>query len=242
MTLQELITDIIIEDTNRKESATVRAKALSAKANVVEDNPALKRYENKPDHKRKNNFQNSRPNRSNPVFKKKGNCFVCGKPGHHAPQCRRKARNDNPPRANIAQGEDDIIVTVISQVNLMTNVSKWVVDSGATRHICANKSAFISCTSVGDGEEHVYLGDSKTTPVIGKGKVLLKLTFGKTLALSDVLHVPSIRVNLISVALLGKVGVKVSFESDKIVMTKNNVLWGRDIVIKVSLYSIFQKL
>jgi len=62
MMLQELITHIIIEDTNRKESATARAKALSAKANVVEGKPVLKRYENKPNHKRKNNFRNSRPN------------------------------------------------------------------------------------------------------------------------------------------------------------------------------------
>jgi len=106
-------------------------------------------------------------------------------------------------------------------------VSKWVVDSGATRHICANRSAFTSYTSVGDGEEHVYLGDSRTTPVIRKGKVLLILTSGKTLALSDVLHVPCIRVNLIFVALLGKVGVKVSFEYDKIVMTKNNAFVGK---------------
>ena len=86
---------------------------------------------------------------------------------------------------------------------------------------------FTSYTSVGDGEEHVYLGDSRTTPVLGEGKVLLKLTFGKTLALSDLLHMPSIRLNLISIALLGSVRVKVSFESDKIVMTKNNVFVGK---------------
>ena len=43
------------------------------------------------------------------------------------------------------------------------------------------------------------------------------------MALSDLLHVSSIRANLTSVALLGKVGVKVSFESGKIAMTKNNV-------------------
>ena len=102
-----------------------------------------------------------------------------------------------------------------------------MVDSGATKHICANRNAFSFYSSVGDGEEQVYLGDSRTTSVVGKGKVLLKLTSGKTLALSDVLHVPSIRVNLISVALLGKVGVKLSFESDKIVMTKNNVFVGK---------------
>ena len=78
-----------------------------------------------------------------------------------------------------------------------------------------------------DGEEQVYVGDSKTTLILGKGKVLLKLTFGKTLALSDVLHVRTIRVNLVCIALLRKVGVKVSFELDKIVMTKNNVFVGK---------------
>ena len=41
------------------------------------------------------------------------------------------------------------------------------------------------------------------------------------------MHVPSIRVTLIFVALLGKVGVKVSFDSDKIAMTKNNVFVGK---------------
>ena len=219
MSIQELITHIIVEDTNRQECATARAKALSAKVNIVEEKPAPKRYENKPDHNKKSNLRNSLPKGSNPTFKKKGNCFVCGNPSYHAPQCRCRARNDNPPRANIVQGEDTI-VAVVSQVNLITNVSKWVVDSGATRHICANRSAFTSYTNIGEGEEHIYLGHSRTTLVLGKGKVLLKLTLGKTLALSDVLHVPSIRVNLISVALLGKVRVKVSFESNKIVMKK----------------------
>ncbi|RVW85530.1 Retrovirus-related Pol polyprotein from transposon TNT 1-94 [Vitis vinifera] len=48
------------------------------------------------------------------------------------------------------------------------------------------------------------MGDSRSTLVIGKGKVLLKLTSGKVLALSDVLHVPDINWNLVSVSLLGK--------------------------------------
>ena len=76
-------------------------------------------------------------------------------------------------------------------------------------------------------KKDVYLGDSRTTPVLGKVKVLLKLKYGKMLALSDVLHIHIIRVNLVSVALLRKVGVKVSFESDKMVMTKNNVFVGK---------------
>ena len=56
---------------------------------------------------------------------------------------------------------------------------------------------------------------------------MLKLTSEKTLALNEVLHVHNIKQNLVYVTLLGKVGVKVSFEYDKIVMTKNNVFVGK---------------
>jgi len=108
--------------------------------------------------------------------------------GHHAPQCRHKVRNDNPLKTNIVEGQN-IIVAAISQINLVTNVNKWVVDFGATKHICANKNAFTSYTSVGNGEKHVYRSDSMTIIVLRKGKFLLKLTSRNILTLSDVLHV-----------------------------------------------------
>jgi len=56
MSFQELITHIVVEDTNRHECATARVKALSTKNNIVEEKPAPKRYENKPGHNKKNNF------------------------------------------------------------------------------------------------------------------------------------------------------------------------------------------
>ncbi|KAK7287237.1 hypothetical protein RIF29_00393 [Crotalaria pallida] len=224
LSLADLITHIIIEDTNRKELKVARAKAMGAKANLVQNK---KRYA----HNKDSGHSTFVPTvASNPSFKKKGkgHCFVCGKSGHYASVCRHRKRNEKPskPNVNLVQG-DDIIAAVVSQALMIANVRQWVVDSGATRHICADRSAFTSYTSVGEGEEEVYLGDSRTASVLGKGKVLLKLTYGKTLSLSEVLHVPSIRANLVSVALLGKVGVKVTFESDKIVMTKNNVFVGK---------------
>ena len=87
-----------------------------------------------------------------------------------------------------------------------------MVDSGATRHICGNRSAFTSYTTTKEGDEQVFMGDSRSTPVIDKGKVLLKLTSGKVFALSDVLHVSDIRWNLVSVSLLGKAGVRILFD------------------------------
>jgi len=76
MSLLDMITYIIIKDTNRKECTAAKAKTLSAKANVVEDKLAPKRYEKKINHKKKYN-KFCRPNGTNHTFKKKGNCFVC---------------------------------------------------------------------------------------------------------------------------------------------------------------------
>ena len=102
-----------------------------------------------------------------------------------------------------------------------------MVDFGATRHICGNRSAFTSYTTIKEGEEQVFMGDSRSTPVIGKGKVLLKLTSRKVLALCDVLHVPDIHWNLVSVSLLGKARVRILFDFDKIVLTKNDAFMGK---------------
>ena len=78
---------------------------------------------------------------------------------------------------------------------MITNMKDLIVDSVATRHIYGKRSAFNSYTTVNEGEEQVFMGDSRSSPVIGKGKVLLKLTSRKILALNDVLHVPNIRWN-----------------------------------------------
>ena len=215
LSLADLITHIIIEDTNHKKQKAAKAKQMATKANLVQTD--TKRY------KHKSQNSDNKPKISSPqAFKKKGTCYVCGKSGHHAPQCKKRVKNGNsgnPPKANLVEG-DDIIAAVISQANMVTNSKNCVIDSSATRHICANRDSFTSYTPVEDDEKVVYLGDSHTAQVLGKGKVMLKLTSGKTLALNNVLHVPNIRENLVSVALLGKVGVKVSFESDKIVKTK----------------------
>ena len=78
-----------------------------------------------------------------------------------------------------------------------------------------------------EGTECVYVGDNRSVPVSGKGKILLKLTSGKTLSLNNVLHVPHFRHNLISVHLLGKAGIKVLFDSGIVTLTKNEVFVGK---------------
>ncbi|OIT34198.1 hypothetical protein A4A49_64674, partial [Nicotiana attenuata] len=62
----------------------------------------------------------------------------------NAPQCNsRVGINDNLAKSKLNLTKaDNIIVAVISQINNVVSMRDWVIDSGATRHICANKNEF----------------------------------------------------------------------------------------------------
>ncbi|KAL0451381.1 UNVERIFIED_CONTAM: Retrovirus-related Pol polyprotein from transposon RE2 [Sesamum latifolium] len=74
------------------------------------------------------------------------------------------------------------------EANLVENKTDWILDTGASKHFCSNKELVQEFEEAADGE-CVFMGNSATASVLGKGKVLLKLTSGKTLALQDVLDV-----------------------------------------------------
>ena len=100
------------------------------------------------------------------------------------------------------------------------------MDTGATRHICSNKKMFSSYEAINDGEQ-LFMGNSSTSKVEGKGKVILKMTSEKELTLNDVLHVLEIRKNLVSRSLLSNKGFRLVFESDKFVLTKSGIYVGK---------------
>ena len=47
---------------------------------------------------------------------------------------------------------------LVSEMKLVNNIIDWVVDTGATRHICSSKDLFLNYEEVTD-EDNVYLGD-----------------------------------------------------------------------------------
>ncbi|CAH9071850.1 unnamed protein product, partial [Cuscuta epithymum] len=194
MSLEELIVRLRIEEDNRKsEHKADKSSSMDAKANMVEAG-------SKKGKKRKNNDEGT--SGAKPSSKKfKGKCYNCGKPGHRAKDCRapkKKKSSQVNMVDNLSEDLDEMnLCAVISQCNLVGNTKEWYVDTGATRHICANKWMFSDYQLV-DNEEQLFMGNSSTSKAEGRGKIVLKMTSGKTLTLTDVLHVPDIRKNLIS--------------------------------------------
>ncbi|GKB79433.1 hypothetical protein Tco_0946328 [Tanacetum coccineum] len=73
----------------------------------------------------------------------------------------------------------------------------------------------------------MFMGNGTSSKIKGKGKVILKLTSGKDLVLSNMLYVPNINNNLISGPILSNKGFKLVIESDKFVITKGGVYVGK---------------
>ena len=88
------------------------------------------------------------------------------------------------------------LVAVVSEVNMISNVKGWWVDTRATRHICGDKNLFSEFTPITSGEKTLH-GKFLYFVVEGKGTVLLKFTFGKIVTLVDILFVLEIRKMLV---------------------------------------------
>lgn len=74
------------------------------------------------------------------------------------------------PKVNLPKADDfnDIIVAVISQVNIVVNVKECMVNLGATRQIYKNKMLILHHSSRAR-RRNTYLDDSRTTQVLKNG-------------------------------------------------------------------------
>lgn len=91
----------------------------------------------------------------------------------------------------------------------------WLLDSGATNHICCQKNMF---KAIKHYNSVIKVGDGREVKVKGIGTVKLKIwTKNQVLNfnISDTLFVPDLSVNLISIVKLSKKGYEVIFKKDK---------------------------
>ena len=142
-------------------------------------------------------------------------CYHCKKLGHFKRDCPALKQKQTPrskesqQKANRAdtgdqrkddKGDDAIVVCHALQAGPTGN---WIVDSGATCHMCSNKKLFVEFQSL-EIPMKISLGDGHTLEAIGRGVVPLKMKLPNSSPrrcnLQDVLYVPALSYNLISVA------------------------------------------
>ncbi|KAL2237783.1 UNVERIFIED_CONTAM: Retrovirus-related Pol polyprotein from transposon TNT 1-94 [Sesamum indicum] len=235
LTLQELISHMRTEKAIRLKDKETSLSSVLVKANLVESAGFKNRFpQNKIKGFQKNNQHKTFKGPDSKIQKHKISCYCCGKLGHKVYQCyhrmdqqktNQKPNTKSTPQVNLA-ANDEIIAAVVVEANLIENKEDWILDTGASRYFCSNKALFHELSDATEGE-CVFMGNSTTAGVSGKGKIFLKLTSGKTLALNDVLYVPFLRRNLVSGSLLNKARLKIVLESNKVIITRNNDFVGK---------------
>ncbi|KAK8914272.1 Protein FAR1-RELATED SEQUENCE 5 [Platanthera zijinensis] len=156
-------------------------------------------------------------------------CFICGRTNHLSTNCFYKKTepmvgksHGSKAQANMIQAPNQPIFGLDYSPSLHLTCSlDWWLDSGANVHTCFDRSCFSTFQDISGGS--VILGDASSAKILGRGRVDLRLTFRKTLALHDVLFVPRVRKNLISGSLSVKKGYKIVLESNKVVITLNDL-------------------
>jgi hypothetical protein len=88
-----------------------------------------------------------------------------------------------------------------------------VVDSGATRHMFYDLSVFHKLESI--AYTTFKLGVESTTDCTQIGEVVLHVSDGRRLRLSQVLYVPRLAINLLSESQLAKKGIVTSFTRNR---------------------------
>ena len=180
-------------------------------------------------------------------------CHYCHKYGHIQRNCAERAqiqKKDNfrkervnaggfkhkanttqtkPSWGNSSSDSDAGLTAYALSTGNAPRQNKWIVDSGATSHICNNERSFVKLHNL-ENWHSVTLGDGRNLDAIGYGVVslMMKLPGGvlQELRLHDVLLVPDLSYNLLSVSKATEAGKTVEFR-DNVCSIKSH--WGKRI-------------
>ncbi|KAL6320637.1 hypothetical protein AAG906_008637 [Vitis piasezkii] len=200
--LEEIQKHLRIEEESRSRDKMVEeSNGGTNKANAISkaNHPRGKNNNNK-----KNSGNYMSPKKNQEQFKgKKGPCFVCGKPGHYARECR--FRKDQ--KGVVVNAIDEEIIATLSDVCVVQGkVQGWWYDTCATVHVTYDKSLFKTFEDA-KGDQEVQMGNEGKSKVLGKGTIEVVFTSAKGYPYKCIVC-PDMNKNLVSGDLLGKPGIK----------------------------------
>lgn len=148
-----------------------------------------------------------------------GECHYCHRRGHREAECKKKrfdnartrnregSRGDG--RAHVAQGPSENGFSFMASGSGLAG--EWLIDSGASHHVCSLSGVCEDYTPCSD--RTIRVGDGAAAQVDGVGSV--RVEAGQSvLKLTNVLFVPTMMVNLVSLSALYADGYRVNFDED----------------------------
>lgn len=163
-----------------------------------------------------------------PFAKKKGlRCYNCNEIGHKADKCtKQKPKNEKPKPA------------VFSAVFLSGDFGKheWYIDSGASRHMTLNENWLLNKCEPDSNE--MVVADNTTMKVKCKGSLIMHTKVNNTvfeIKVNNVLYVPNLTTNLLSVSQIASNNNSVVFNMDggRILNEKNEIIATANLVNSV---------
>lgn len=146
-------------------------------------------------------------------------CFNCGKRGHYARDCWAKA-NDNSGSGSRYEDHSNVAFSVSEG----SEGDCWVMDSGATAHMCKERKAFSEYVEATTARIVSSAKSSAQLRVLGQGTVMLRVWNGTgwtNARLENALHVQDLTKNLFSLTAAAARGMKVEISHNGCVVSRD---------------------
>ncbi|GAB1862403.1 hypothetical protein CAJAP_03482 [Camponotus japonicus] len=155
-------------------------------------------------------------------------CFFCQKLGHMKKDCRKykkwKAEKEKE-KVNQAVSENKDIHICFGVKSGNCSGRTWYIDSGATSHMSNDKNFFETLNTCTNENITLANGDSAEVQGIGDGYLTCEDEKGKQNAIKvkEVLYVPTLEENLLSVRKLTQKGLQVNFTEEMCNIMKDDI-------------------
>jgi hypothetical protein len=153
-------------------------------------------------------------------------CFACQKSGHCASQCPKKKKGqghleyiatfaENQLDAFAAKFEKEFTLASCLSTRTITK-SAWFLDSYASHHMTESRELFRILKE--DSGIHVELGGDAKYEMKSEGTILFQLELGGSFEAQDLLYVPALKKDFLSVSVMEDRGFVVMFKKGKVLV------------------------
>jgi hypothetical protein len=135
---------------------------------------------------------------------------------HHS----HAVEDDEPPKKITREddsSDDDYVLILALTGTINPGNDTWLVDCGGSKHMTGLKGS-LSKLIHKDSPHNVKLGDDYQYPIKGVGEASYKLDSGKAMRMKDMLYVPCLKKNLLSISNLDEKGFRVAFVDREVLM------------------------